>query len=78
MQWTALIPVVRAMALVLEGSVTAKQDGRVPTAVLWISRCTSAYLDVQNMAAMTLRLELVSVIITGLAQTVPKVCMPFL
>lgn len=62
------------MVPVLEGSATVKQDGKVPTAVLLISRCTSACLDVQNMAVMTSRLEHVSVIITGLVQTAHKVC----
>jgi hypothetical protein len=77
LQWTALILPVQAMALVLEGSVIAKQGGRVSTVVLWISRCTNAYLDVQNMAVTILRLEHVSAIIIGLVQTVPKVCLPF-
>jgi hypothetical protein len=64
------------MVPVLEGSVTARQAGRVPTAVLWISRSTSAYLDVQNMAVMTSRVELVSAIIIGLVLTVLKVRLP--
>jgi hypothetical protein len=74
LQWTAPIPAVQAMVPVLEGSATVKQDGKAPTAVLLISRCTSACPDVQNMAVMTLRLEHVSVIIIGLVQTVRKVC----
>lgn len=61
------------MVPVLVGSATVKQDGKVPTAVPLINRCTNACLDVQNMAVMTLRLEHVSVIITGLVRTVHKV-----
>lgn len=76
LQWTALTPTVQAMAPVSEASVTAKQGGRVPTAVLWISRCTSAYLDAQSMAVMTWRPEHASVIIIGLVQIVHRVCMP--
>jgi len=63
---------------VLEGSATVKLDGKAPTAVLLISRCTSACLDVQNMAVTTLRPEHVSVITTGLVQTVHKVCIKYL
>lgn len=74
LQWTAPTPAAQATDPVLEGSVTVKQDGKAPTAVLLISRCTNACLDVQNMAVTTLRPEHVSVITTGLVQTVHKVC----
>lgn len=78
LQWIALTPTVQAMAPVLVASVTAKQGGRVQTAVLWINRCTSAYLDAQSMAVMIWRPEHVSVIIIGLVQIVHRVCMPLL
>jgi len=78
LQWTALTPAAQAMDPVLEGSATVKQDGKAPTAVLLISRCTSACLDVQNMAVMILRPEHVSVITIGLVQTVHKVCIEYL
>ena len=72
-QWIALIRAVQAMEHVLEGSVTAKLVGRVPTAVLLTSRCTSAYRAVQNMVVMTSRLAPVSAIITGQVLTAHKV-----